>query len=538
MKSRSIVLLAVLTAATVSATAPASLANINGEPVTGPEVLAEFVKIHGGHAKFLGGEVEARKFLDKVIDRKLLVQEAYRLGLDQQDDIRKAIDEYRDSKALAYLLRTEIDEKSIPSKDEVRTAWERNTSTVYELRIIEVPAREEAQAVYLATLAGDDFESLARACSVAASRIYGGKLPLVGWGSLDPALEAVAFSLEPGDTAPPVKTASGWVVARMEAIHPVERPEFEKAKERIEGILKKRKLDARRREYSSYLFAKYHARETGVAGSLTSLTEVLATAPEAAAETWDGGALAVKEFVSKQDLQPLKTIPPSTAEEQLQQLLRQTVNDALARREAKDRRIAEVPEVAGDAKGHLEDLMERALYADYILKALTVSDDEARAFFEKNSARWTTPKRWRVAHILAKTRNEASKIRKRLVAGESFAELAKKESIDTQSKNIGGDLGWIKKKDVPPAFSSVLTFQVDQVSEPIESKFGWHLIKVTAIEAPKPMPFAEAKEDVRQSLLESKKTQKRAEWVAKLRAAAKIKIDDKNLREFAKANAA
>jgi len=277
---------------------------------------------------------------------------------------------------------------------------------------------------------------------------------------------------------------------------------------------------------------------TDAGRSLSALTRELSRAPDSAVETWDGGSLSVKDFVSREDLSSLAKIPPSRADEHVQQLLRQTVNDALARREAKERRIGEVPEVAAQEKAHREELMEGALYADFILKDLSVSDDETRAFFEKNSARWTTPKRWRVAHILAKTHDEASKIRKRLVAGESFAELAKKESIDTQSKNIGGDLGWIKKKDVPAAFSSVLTFQVDQVSEPIESKFGWHLIKVTAIEAPKPMPFAEAKDEVRQSLLERKKTERRAEWIAKLRAAAKIKIDDKNLREFAKANAA
>jgi parvulin-like peptidyl-prolyl isomerase len=473
-----------------------------------------------------------------VIDRKLLIQEAYRLGLDQQDDIRKAIDDYRDSKALAYLLRTEIDEKAIPTKDEVKAAWQQNTSVVYELRVIEVPLREEADAVYLAILSGKDFEGLARSCSVAASRIYGGKLPLVGWGSLDPALESVAFSLEPGDTAPPVKTASGWDIARMELIRPVERPDFDKAKERIEGILKKRKLDARRIEYSNYLFAKYHAVATALAGSPAALSEALAKTPESFVETWDGGGLAVKDFVSKQDLASIASIPPSRAEEHVQQLLRQTVNDALARREAKERRIGDVPEVADDVKTRLEDLMERALYADYILKDVSVSEEEARADFEKHKTDWTTPERRRVAHILVKTKEEALAIQKKLGAGESFAELAKKDSIDTQTKTIGGDLGWITKKDVPPAFSPVLTFKVDQVSDPIESKFGWHLIKVTAIEPPKPMKFEEAKDEVKTSLLERKKTARRAEWVTKLRAAAKIKIDDKSLRAFAKANAA
>ncbi|HET7453842.1 MAG TPA: peptidyl-prolyl cis-trans isomerase, partial [Thermoanaerobaculia bacterium] len=408
MKIASVLVLASFIAtAAGAATTPVTLAKVNDEAVTGADVLAEFVKLHGGHAKFLGGEVEARAFLDKVIDRKLLIQEAYRLGLDQQEDVRKAIDEFEETKAVEYLLRTEIDEKAVPSDVEIKRAWETNTSLVYEMRLIEAPTREEAAAAYLEVLEGKSFEDVARACSTGSSRIYGGKLPLVGWGSLDPSVEAVAFSLEPGDTAPPVRSASGWAVVKMEEIHPVERPEFDKAKMRIEGILKKRKLDERRKAYSEYLVAKYHASPTPLGRSLPSLADALQNTPGAPVETWDGGALTVRNFVSKKELEGLSRLPESRGEDHLAQLLQKTVNDALTRREAKERGIAKTPEIADEVTRRRETLMEGVLYADYVLKDLTVTDDEARADFFKHAADWTTPERRRVAHILVKTRDEA-----------------------------------------------------------------------------------------------------------------------------------
>lgn len=540
MKLVSILVLTGLTAALAGASAkPAvSLAKVNGESVTSADVLAEFVKLHGGHAKFLGGESEARAFLEKVIDRKLLIQEAYRLGLDRQDDIRKAIDEFEEKKAVDYLLRTEIEEKAVPTEAEIKDAWEKNTSIVYELRLIEAPTREEATAVYLDVLEGKSFEGVARSCSTLSSRMYGGKLPLVGWGSLDPAVEAAAFALEPGDTSPPVKSATGWDVARMEEIHPVERPEFDKAKMRIEGILRKRKLEERRAAYSAYLAAKYHASPAALELSVPALARALDKDGNIPVETWDGGGLPVKEFVTTKELVGLGRMPAGRAEEHLEQLRKKTVNEALARREAKERGIANMPEVADEVTRRREELMEAALYADYVLKDLKVTDEDVRADFDKHASEWTTPERRRVSHILVKTKDEAEAIKKRLDAGEPFAEVAKKESIDTQSKNNGGDLGWIVKKDVPPAFSAVLSFKSGQITDPIPSKFGWHLIRVTAIDPPKPMKFEEAKDQVRKSLVEREKTKKRAEWLAKLRAAAKIKIDDANLREFAKANAA
>lgn len=538
MKSRSIALALVAAAGIASAAGPVSLAKVNDDAVTGADVLAEFVKLHGGHAKFLGGEVEARAFLDKVIDRKLLLQEAYRLGLDQQEDIRKSVDGLEETKALEYLLKTEIEDKAVPTDAEIRAAWERNTSVLYEMREITVPTREEADGVYVALLRGADFDGTARACSTSPSRIYGGKLPLIGWGALDPAVEDAALALMPGDTAPPVKSGSGWEIIRMEEIHPVERPEFDKAKAKIEGILKKRKLEARRRDFSDYLFAKYHVKTTDAVRSPAALAGALEKAPETPAATWDGGALAVKDFVSKSDLELFARVPPSRAEEHVDQLLRQTVNDRLARREAKDRKIEAVPAVADEVTRRREDLMEGALYADYVLKDLTVTDAEARADFDAHRADWMTPERRRVAHILVKTKEEALAAKKRLDAGEAFGEVAKQMSIDAQSKNTGGDLGWIVRKDVPAAFSVVLTIPAGAVTEPIESKFGWHLIKVIDVEAPKPMEWEAAKERVKKNLLEKRKTERRAEWVGKLRAAAKIRIDDAKVREFAKANAA
>lgn len=538
MRIPSIGIALVAAAGFASAAGPVSLAKVNDEAVTGGDVLAEFVKLHGGHAKFLGGEVEARAFLDKVIDRKLLLQEAYRLGLDQQEDIKKSVDGFEETKALENLLKTEIEDKAVPTEAEIRDAWTRSTSVLYEMREITVPTREEADGVYVALLRGADFDATARACSVSPSRIYGGKLPLIGWGAFDPAVEDAAFALAPGDTAPPVKSGSGWEIIRMEDIHPVERPDFDKAKMKIEGILKKRKLEARRREFSDYLFSKFHGKATEVVRSPAALAEALEKAPDSAAATWEGGALAVKDFVSKSDLDLLARVPPSRAEEHVAQLLRQTVNDRLARREAKERKIEAVPAVADEVTRRREDLMEGALYADYVLKDVAVTDADARADFDAHRKDWTTPERRRVSHVLVKTREEALAAKKRLDAGEAFPDVARKVSIDEQTKTTGGDLGWIVRKDVPAAFSAVLTMKAGAVSEPIESKFGWHLIELVAIEAPRPMDFDAAKESVKKNLLERRKTEKRAEWVGKLRAAAKIRIDDAKLREFAKANAA
>jgi parvulin-like peptidyl-prolyl isomerase len=114
--------------------------------------------------------------------------------------------------------------------------------------------------------------------------------------------------------------------------------------------------------------------------------------------------------------------------------------------------------------------------------------------------------------------------------------VAKARSQDTQNAKIGGDLGWIVKKDVPKEFEPVLALKEGELSEPIESKFGWHVVKVVAIEAPKQIEFDAAKDEAKKKLLERRRTEARARWVAQLRAAASIEVNNAKLKAFAKEN--
>lgn len=141
-----------------------------------------------------------------------------------------------------------------------------------------------------------------------------------------------------------------------------------------------------------------------------------------------------------------------------------------------------------------------------------------------------------MSHIVLATEELAVAVRNQIMGGEDFAALAKTRSQDVQSARGGGDLGWITKGQVPKEFAAVLTLQEGDVSEPIQSKFGWHVIKVTAIESGRQRTLDEAKEDIRTVVLQKMQREKRAYWVKKLRDAAKISVNKRAVRAYVKAN--
>jgi parvulin-like peptidyl-prolyl isomerase len=86
-------------------------------------------------------------------------------------------------------------------------------------------------------------------------------------------------------------------------------------------------------------------------------------------------------------------------------------------------------------------------------------------------------------HILVKTEDEAKAVIKRLEAGEDFAALAKELSLDTGSAENGGELGFVPKgRIVAPVENALFSLPIGQISEPVETQFGWHVIEVLARE--------------------------------------------------------
>jgi len=511
------------------------LAKVNDQEITGSELQQEFVRLHGGHAKFLGGEPETRQFLNLVIDQDLLIQEAHRLDLGDIPAIQAAVKEYQDRKLSEYFVKTEIQEKSVPADDQIKQAWERETGELYQTREIVLDTQAEAETVYLQLAFGTNFEALARQCSMASSRVHGGRLAPVGWGSRSAAWESVVFLLSPEEITAPFETAEGWHIVEMVSIDPVEKPDLEKATQKIKAVLSIRLTEERRREISDFLWKKYHARQADISLLPGPLREAAKTTPDVAIAIWDGGQLSVKDFLTQVDWSSIPADLPGRFEAKMEEQLHEVVNGPLVLLEARARGYEKAAPVAQAVRRYQDDLMERALYADYIFKGVTVSDDEVRAYYDAHKADYIAPEKRRVAHIVVPTREEAEAIEKEIEGGERFEKLVSK-STDTDSAKKLGDLGWVTRTDAAGELEAVFSLPEGEISKPIESKYGFHIFVVRKIVTGEPLEFDEVKDKIRKRLLEQKERDKRKVWVQKLRDTAKIEINNAGIRTFVKEN--
>jgi parvulin-like peptidyl-prolyl isomerase len=158
---------------------------------------------------------------------------------------------------------------------------------------------------------------------------------------------------------------------------------------------------------------------------------------------------------------------------------------------------------------------------------VSVSDEEIREFYEKNKDKITKGTQFRASHILVATEEEANSIYDRIMKGESFATLAKEYSLDKVSAEKGGDLGYFGSGRMVPEFERALIgMKKGEISKPVRTRFGYHIIKLTDIKKGKPATFEDAKESIRRQLILQKRKQRFDEFIARLKSETDITINE------------
>lgn len=154
---------------------------------------------------------------------------------------------------------------------------------------------------------------------------------------------------------------------------------------------------------------------------------------------------------------------------------------------------------------------------------IAISDDELKAYFADNKASFAQEKQVKVSHILLDTREKADEIRKRLVNGEDFAKLAQENSTDTATRDDGGELGFIRKGEMVKEFeAAAFSLKVGQISDPVKTEFGYHIIKVLEIKEAREASFEQSKDQVYEAVFEQKVETEYNTWLEEMYQQYKI----------------
>jgi peptidyl-prolyl cis-trans isomerase C len=202
----------------------------------------------------------------------------------------------------------------------------------------------------------------------------------------------------------------------------------------------------------------------------------------------------------------------------------------------------------------VEDLKAKALEESVAAAALkrglgiNISDDDAKSFYNTNSAEFEQPEMVHARHLLLLTidpathsplttntvaakRKQIEDLRARIVGGEDFGTLARQYSEDPGSKANGGELPNFARGQMLQEFeAAAFALNTNQVSDIVTTKFGYHLIKVIEKIPAKKIDFATAKDDIKELLSRRQIHKQEAAYILKLRTDLQVEILDATLK--------
>ncbi len=255
--------------------------------------------------------------------------------------------------------------------------------------------------------------------------------------------------------------------------------------------------------------------------------------------------LTMKQFQNQIDnLPPQLQVAIAHNSEMKEQFLQRWVQITLLAEAARSEGLEKDPEV----KAQIQELKNTILAQAFAEKALKnkvkVTDKEVTDYYNAHKDEFTTPEQVKARHILVKVpadsdkkvweqaKEKASKIRQELLKGADFGKLAKQYSGDPGTKDQGGDLGYFAKGRMIPEFEkAAFSLEVGQISQPVKTVFGYHIIQIEDKKPAKVRSFDQVQNQIRHKLTMEKQGEVLEKIMAQLKAKYPVELHKELLKE-------
>ncbi len=500
------------------------LAVVNGEPITEEDLKYSLTIAHRKEDLSSAGELNLTQYIQKLVDDKLIVQEAQRMGMEDYPEIQQAVQAYILRESVVRLYNEEVVSKVEITEEDINNYYKKNYERVL-LGIIEVDSAENGQEILLQLQKEADFKELAQKYSKHPSQKDGGEV-ILRRNSLAPSIEMAVSNLKPGEFSDvlEIKDKKYYII---KFIRSEEAPdsEIESVRKSIERVIRKQKEKERGDEYLKYLRERMTIRiDNEIFSSMVmseeSKKEELSQDERIFVQV-NGATLTVKDFMA------IATPYPKKSKETL---LNDWIDRKVVDHEALNRHYETITDLKDMVYRYKNQLFKSTFIKKIIIPQIVLSDEALKNYYSGHQGSFMEPTHFKIQQITVNNIDVAQDILNNLQHGADFAWLAKRHSTDSLAQE-GGNLGWTTMAEMPePVRKTIGTLKVGDISPVIKIDSWYRIIQLLDKKNGELEDFDKVRKAVYKAAFEEQLDTLLQSYVAQLKADSEITINDKAVR--------
>lgn len=511
-----------------------AVASVNGEPVTLDDLLLQIGAMHAGLAETRARRPDPSDLLNRVIQARLILQEARRMGLESQPEVRTKVEQLRVGLIKSRLVAGRLG--GITAGDPA-VAERLYRDAVREVTVDSLlfPKEQDALSFSASLKKGGDYATLARQATDGGAARGGAGPQAMKHADLQPAVAQSLAAMKPGDISAPVRLPEGAAIVRLVDIR---YPENREARSRAEQDALEARKQASLEEYTSALRTRYASVDRGVLQSLdfeakSPGLEGLRKDERVVARVKGGDPVRVKDLTAAVEAKYYHgvegAIERKRVDEDLPQILDRILVERATLLEAKRLRLERTEGFRTALKEKADGALFEAFVARVINPAVKLESAELKKHYDAHPEAYATPEMMRIESL-------------------AFLRYADAQAaIETLRK--GGDLKWVRAHADGQAgresFASLVQLHGDLVTVaalPAEMRKAvagaragdvrfsgepggpFYALSVAQVVPAAARPYDSVKGEIATELFVTKRKAAVDDWAAKLRAASDVRI--------------
>lgn len=517
----------------VRAEEPVVIATVNGDQITTDMMAEELGRMHSAQS----GEVSRSDFsldrlLQKLINNRLILQDAYGLGIDQEKTVTDAVHWFRETAAYQMLLE-DIQPKDFQvDESELRAGFERYYRRAM-LRLICVIDSSLSAAIADSIQSGVSMASLSARFAIDKFKNVGGDAGVFPLYDIPEDLSRQLETGSPGDLFGPMFLWNTWAVVRAEAYLPPDEAIYDSVK----VILNKQLLIDKGTEFRKGFIAQQAAGipvwvDSAAIDSIPiHMTMGVEERKNVILRVGSGREMNASDLKNKY-VHRIVGRGDRDNHVVLWEALDEHYQVMMLKEIAGKQSYINDPRIDPEADKFRDSLMVVQYLQSVIAPTVKVSDADIKAYYDANQDQFFSSGRVRVAIITRATLEEAQADYEKILAGADFTWIAKQFSID-EYKDRGGLRDWANKSQFPHDMSAQMdTMTLGNCFPPMQGSEGFVVVRLVEREPGAKQTLAEATPSIQSFLEQRKQVEAIDKTLADLRADADIQINDAALHEM------